>query len=442
MRESTAEDYNVESREVAFKVDIYFNGLSAEPLSVTRANYLMNLDLLDEACADSSTFIGSPSSNEVSFDLYSQDGLFNPANTTGAYHGKIKVGVPIRVYCKPVTDEEIEWDMLGEFFVTDWSSDITGITASVTAEDILYTLFNNAEVHLPIKRDYNTARFITDFFSVLHREVTIKGTFTQNLKYAFIDKENKKFIAEWAQGSLAFIYNNHQGHTVIQALDNVSSLDWTLTDDNQIISMKITQSVLVSHDGVSVTAKIPQLSVEKEVLQNKDQPIGVNELLHISNQVLTKAPLYALSHLECRSEADLQVTDVIATTHDITYTIRNNSAFETTLLIKFFGYVIEQIENVLSDDTDNMIKISNDYIQDIAYAQRIKDILTSYIRQNIPTLELEIRGNPKYQPGDKVRVFSENYGIDFTGFIIRQQFKYDGGLHSTLKLLNAAIFGG
>ena len=445
MRVPTEQDYNAESREIEFCVDIYFNGLNSDPLRVTRDNYLMDLDLLDEACADGDTFVGVPSANEVSFNLYSEDGIFNPNNTHGTYYGKIGLNVCLKVYIRPVatdTDEPFEWEPLGVFYVTDWVTDLTGINVSVTGTDLLVNLFTSEKVRLPILTEYPMEDLITDFFTANGQSVTIVGDFTRNLPFAYIDKDNNKFLQEFANGALAFIYSNHSGSFVVQSIDTILPVAHTLTDHDQIISINAKQSIVNSYDGITVVCEKPQLSKEISLLQNRAQAIEEEETLIISNQGFSSTPLYALSHVEVQSDADCEVTDINSSVFDISYKLVNNTALATNVNINFFGYIVEKLPITYSDETSNMLKIDNDYVQSEDYALHIKNLLTAYIRLPIPVLEVTTRGNPKYQPGDKVRIYSEKYGVDFTGWLIRQHFTYDGGLKCTITVLNSGIIGG
>ena len=442
MRVPTEQDYNAESREIEFCVDIYFNGLNSDPLRVTRDNYLMDLDLLDEACADGDTFVGVPSANEVSFNLYSEDGIFNPNNIHGAYYRKIGLGICLKVYIRPVADEPFEWEPLGVFYVTDWVTDLTGINVSVTGTDLLVNLFTSEKVRLPILTEYPMEDLITDFFTANGQSVTIVGDFTRNLPFAYINKDNNKFLQEFANGALAFIYSNHSGSFVVQSIDTILPVSHTLTDHDQIISINAKQSIVNSYDGITVVCEKPQLSKEISLLQNRAQAIEEEETLIISNQGFSSTPLYALSHVEVQSDADCEVTDISSSVFDISYKLVNNTSLATNVNINFFGYIVEKLPITYSDETSNMLKIDNDYVQSEDYALHIKDLLTAYIRLPIPVLEVTTRGNPKYQPGDKVRIYSEKYGVDFTGWLIRQHFTYDGGLKCTITVLNSGIIGG
>lgn len=445
MRESTAQDYNAETREIEFRVDIYFDGLSQEPLSTTRDDFLIDLDLLDEACSDGDLFIGTPSANELSFTLYSERGTFNPTNTTGTYYGKIKVGVPLRVFCRlvvPEGEEPFEWDKLGIFYVADWSTDITGITADITAEDNMYNILNGRQTRLDIQPNCAMLTFIQDFFRQNGLNIIVKGVFSQTLPFAYLNEANDLFIRDISTGALAFIYIDHNENIVVQAIDNVQEVDHELTDNDQIISISAKQSVVSSYRGVSVTAQKPQISEEVEVLSNRTQEIDSYGTVKMTNQGLAKTPLFALSHSEIKSDADCRLVNIDASVFDANYEVHNNTDLATTFAMSLFGYILEFTPVTFADDTDDLLKIDNIYIQTEEYAKHIQDLLRKYVSLSVPVLELEIRGNPKYQVGDKVHIHSENYNVDFTGWLIRQQYKYDGGLHSTIKVLNSAIIGG
>ena len=59
----------------------------------------------------------------------------------------------------------------------------------------------------------------------------------------------------------------------------------------------------------------------------------------------------------------------------------------------------------------------------------------------VPILELDVRCNPLIPIGAKLHVISQMYNVDFTGILIRQTFKYDGGLSGTMTILSSEIVG-
>ena len=110
-RVATAADINNDSRYLDVRLDIYF---TSTPLSVSKSDYLIDADWLEEGSAESSNPFGAISSNELSFRLFNDNGMFSPTNVSSPYFGKIKAGVPVELFIKPIyDDEEVEWVQLG-----------------------------------------------------------------------------------------------------------------------------------------------------------------------------------------------------------------------------------------------------------------------------------------------------------------------------------------
>ena len=137
MRPLIDADFNAASREIFMRLDIYLDEI---PLEVTKENYLIDASWLEEGSADSSNPFGAVSSNEFSFRLYNENGLFSPTNTSSIYFGKIRNGLKIVPFIRTI---DTDWQQLGEYFATDWSAAITGTYADVTANDKWYQIFNS-----------------------------------------------------------------------------------------------------------------------------------------------------------------------------------------------------------------------------------------------------------------------------------------------------------
>lgn len=474
MRQSTIADYNSKDRAIEWCIDIYFDGPGAPPLRCTRDNYLIDCSLLDEACADSESFIGTPSSNEVSFQLFGNRGMFSPTDTTGPYYGKIKAGVMVKVNCRPVlistqatvhndlviyahdtlaedthteitelmgASEEYAWDALGTFYVTEWLSDLTGVTAAVTACDALYKLFNSAQSIINVIPNYSYEELITDFFGLNGYTPIITGDLSEQLSFAYINGDNSTFIKSFSIGALAYIYCNHNGSIVVFDIDTHDGSTYTITDSDQVISVTSKQSAMLEHSGISLEYSKMQVSDEQLVLSNKAQEITRNGILTLSAQRLQNPPVYAISHVVLDSDANCFVDNLEANPYYISYDVLNASELDTSVNVNIYGFTIESVLTTISDDTSNDLKLSSIYIQNEEYAVHISDLLHKYITLPVPILELEVRGNPLFAIGDTIHVISDMYNIDFTGILIRQNFTYNGGMSASMSLLSTEIVG-
>lgn len=441
---TTAEDYNSIDRAIELAIDIYFDGPNGVPVRCTKDNYIMDCSLLDEACADGSTFVGNPSSNELSFTLLGENGRFNPTNTSGPYYGKIKTGVLVVAYIRPIDlaeEVEYEWDQLGVFYITDWQTDVTGITASVTANDEMYYLLNSGMTKLRVLDDVSYEELLEAFLDYNGYAASVIGDLSAHIPFGYITLTNSKFLSEFAAGALVYIFCNHYGNIEVQCIDRDAAVDYELTDADQIVSIKADQSILLEYDGVSLTYNSLYLSDEKNLLTVKDATIGAGVITRYQMQQFSSTPVYAINRAQVISDHVLTLRDVEANAIDVGYTVHNGTSAPSTFAISFDGFTIESLKIAKEDDGISLLKLENAYIQTDEYADYVKQLLSKYISLSVPKLELEVRGNPKYAIGSKLRIVSEAYGVDFTGILVRQKYSYDGGLSATLTVMNSEIVG-
>jgi len=442
--QTTVNDYNSTDRALEMAIDIYFDGLGNAPFRCKRNDHLISCTVLDEACSNGDTFIGTPSSNECSFTLLGENGLFNPTNTDSPLYGKIKTGLIVKAFIRPIDiNEEVtyDWDPLGVFYITDWTTDITGVSASVVANDLLYTLFNSNKTKLEVISNCTYNDLFNLFCSYNRVQYSVKGSLANQLLYGYIVDNNSEFIKAFSIGSLSYIYCEHDGSLCVNNIDRQRSVDYTLTDSDQVISISTKQSATLNYDGVSLTYVVPYISDIVEVITNKEQSIGTNGINVYTNQEFSKKPLLALTYTDIEGNVECDMTIEASNALDISYSVKNNSAFDGTFKLSIFGNILEDTKFTIDDEGTSLLKLENKYIQDATYAERFSALLRKYIRLRVPKLELEVRGNPKYSLGDKLRVLSDMYSIDFTGILIKQQFKYDGGLKASMTLLNSEVLG-
>lgn len=438
-RDATEADYNAQSRSIQLKLDVYFNGLSAAPLEITRDNYLIDSDILEEACADDSNPFGKVSANELSFSLYNESGIFNPTNAASPYYGRIRVGVPIKAYIRPsVADAELNWDELGTFYVSDWSAAITGTSAYVTASDKMYDVFSLPQPKMPVMANVCMHDVFKSFFEHIGVGANIDERLTEMLVYAYNISKNADFLNEMSVGSQSFVFCDRQGIPTVKYARAKQDTAYTLTDADQIISVSSKQSALLEYDGAEVVMNEPQQTKETVVLSMKDFVVKPgttkNELVSF-----TTTPVVKLLKTSLIGTGKVKVNKLVASSVDLSFSVANESGVEVTCDFDVYGSCIESVSSTFAGVGNNLLKVDNRYVQKKEYAETFYRFLRAYVTSHVPVLELTIRGNPKYQPGDKLRIVSEKYNIDYTGILIRQQFSYNGALSSTIKVFNSQI---
>lgn len=441
VRETTDADYNAHSRQLEQKIEIYFDGMQEEPLTVTINDYLIDVDVLEEASAEDTNPLGAISANELNFTLFNANGIFSPTNASSPYYSKIKTGVVVIPYIRPVLSDgyEAAWDQMGVYYVSDWTAAIVGSTASVTATDKLQKVFNEPTPNIPVRYNVSQKDLFEEVFDTMGYVVTVSPSLSEVLAYSFTEGSQKEFLQEMLQGAISYCTCTKTGNIVVDALDGFRPLRATITDDNQIISVDAKQSILKTYEGVSLTYVKPQLTDEIQLLQVKDAKIPNGYFEH-STMAFTQGPVKSISSAYVLTkEKEVYISDYVCTSWDITLTTKNESSQAISDIV-VNGYAVDFVEAILADTTvSNVLTVSNKYIQSTEYAQRYKELLEAFVGNDVPNLTLSIRGNPRLAVGDKIRVQSTKYHLDFTGVLLRLNYHYIGSLSCEITLLNSEI---
>ena len=438
--QTTDDMYNAPSREIEFKYEIFFTE-GADPLVITKDNYLASSSGLEEAQSSSGDILGKVSSNEISFDLYNEDKLFTPNNTTSPYYKLIKKGVKVVAYGKVnVEGEEVDWDPLGTYYTTSWYTTSSGALATVTANDKLYSIFDSPIPLYKVTKNTSVKDLYDSFFSLLGVSAKIDPSISDTLPFAYINGTNKEFLSELSNGVLTFCFGNREnGVSIISRLKDVP-LRATLTDDDQIYEVKDSQSIEAGYDGISVVTNTKQESISQEVMSIKGHMLSTGKTT-LENIMLSAVPLIRLTYANVTGTNKAHVSHMIATPNSVNIEITNDADEEHLVDIAVGGTVIETVSSTYTEGGSNQITLNNNYIQTPTQLNKAVTYLRRANKSVSPMLEVKIRGNLKLQLGDKIHIQSTRYGVDYTGILIRHSYTYTGALSATITLLDATLLG-
>ena len=432
---TTDTDYNEASREVHVKLSIYFED---KPLDVSIDNYLISATLLEEAQAESQTILGQVSSNELSFDLYNDTGIFTPTNTNSPYYGKIKKDIKVKAYGRAGVDTS--WDELGTFYVKSWSTAASGLVASVTANDKLYDVFDAPVPPYKVTKDVSVQDLLESYFAALGVEATLRGDFGHMLQYAYVGTNNKTFLNDLTNGALAMCYGNRRdGVDIISRLDS-HKLRATITDNDQIIDITTSQTIDAGYDGVSVTCNSKQESTNGVILAIKGQVLEPGDTA-LTNLNIVEGPIVRLGYAETLGVGTTFAKKVTASPYHVNLHMVNEEAVAQVVDINVAGTVLQTISSVEADKGNNLLELDSNYIQTPAQCSEVARYLRKAIKVATPTLNVETRGNFKLLLGDMIHVQSDKFKVDFMGVIIRSRYSYEGGLKCSLTVMDAKLFG-
>lgn len=466
------EAYNAKSRRIEWKLDIFFNGATQDPVSVVRDNFLISAEVLEEAMSSSNTPWGNVSANELTASIRNEGDIFNPTNTSGIYYNKIKSGLKINVYIRPAvsdrddiarqeeleayahsflaehtheeirhmghTDLEYDWDPFGVFYVADWVTKAGGLTAEITAYDRISDVLGAAKAKMKVLRDVTKSDFIQNFFDIVGVPVVIDSAFSDVLPFGYHIETNKDFLNNVSAGMNAFIFCDHYGRVLARYMRHVLPTAHTITDNDQIVSISAQQGIMMDYDGIQLYWKVPQLSSSVEILSVRNLVIPVDKL-EVVSQVFSKQPVADVLYAKLTIANKAQVIWHQATSIDLDYKVTNNDHVKFSSTLSFFGRVVETADTVVSGTGNNLLKLDNIYVQTQEQFNSMKRFLNAWISGIPPLIEITVRGNPQFEIGQKIHVESERFNTVFDGVVVRQKLHYDGGMSGTLTLMNSRI---
>lgn len=433
------EVYNAKSRQIEWKLDIFFNGASQEPISIVRDNFLVSAEILEEAMSSSNTPWGNVSANELTASIRNEEDIFNPGNVDSPYYGKIKVGLMVAAFIRPkINDAIYDWDPCGVFFVADWVTRSGGLTAEITCYDKIADVLSAQKVKLQVYPNIAKRDFIQVFFNSLNVPVVVDPLLSGILPFGYHVKENKDFLNNISGGLQTFIFCDHNGVIQVQYMRASKEVSHNITDNDQIIDISAQRGVLLDYDGIQLLLKAPQLSDSTEIYSSKETEIPASGLL-LESQLFTKKPVAMLELSKISNTGLGKVLFQEATSLDCTLQVSNLLGSSFVDSISLYGRIIETSDTEYSSMGRNLLKYDNIYCQTVEQFENVKRFLSAFVSSDLPQIELTVRGNPQFALGQKIQVNSLRFNLSFTGLLIRQKLHYDGGLSSTLTLLNSTI---
>lgn len=440
-RAATDADFNNQSRYLELKLEIYFDGIGSTPLTITKSDYLIDANWLEEISADSGNPFGVVSSNELTFRLLNLNGMFSPTNTASVYYGKIKSGVPVKLFIRPIYPaDDVEWTQLGLYYVTGWDAQLTGTYADVTANDIWYYILNGPMINYPVTNDVSYRNLLLQVFTLLGYTVNVDVALSTILPYAYVNESTKEFIKSIVAAAIAYATCDKTGQPIIEALTKERITRAILTDSNQIKTVSAKQSINKAYDGVAISYVIPTMSGIENLVSVTDLtvPVGTTTIEGIK---YTSSPVWDIvSVLLEDTNSTVKLVSYESTQDSLTVVVDNQGTAEANINVYAYGKYIKFTSIALADAGSSLLKFDNNFIQTVEYATAVKGVLQKYASQDAPSLTVSIRGNPLLSLGDKIVISSVKYNINFTGLIQRLDYTYDGGLSCTLTVVNAAIF--
>jgi hypothetical protein len=413
---------------------------------------LLNLNLLEEREFSTGTLpVGNISANEITVRISNVDRRFDAGNTASQLYNLVKANRKIKAWLGVELPEgSIEFAPLGTFYSNEWSVPEQDIYAEVTGRDrldllTLDTFYTNVlqnvslyDLALAVLNDADIINYFTD--DELKNFIIPYAYFNQDMTH----RECLRIIAE---ASLSQVYMDRNSQLRIEGpsyLQNNSLIPVGLISRDEYFSKDnpANYSGLANYIEVKTQPLVPVDTAEEVYSTDDDQlesiTIGATKTITV---FYNKKPVIgAMASLQ-NAPTGLGISAIIYYAWGADITV-SGATVNGTFKIVVTGKPLEVngSQTIIAKD-DASIKEhgkliytmeDNPLIQTVDMANRIAQKCLALSKDSRRDLELEWRGNPAHELGDRITVpDSKTTTADF--YIISQELDFDGGLSCKVK---------
>jgi len=383
--------------------------------------------------------VGNISANEISIRLANEGGKFDVTNDQSPLWRLLKPNRRIRVWL----GSEDEWVPLGTFWSLDWDSPDDALEAIVTARDRLELL-----------------RKITYQSSAIQQNVSLYTLAEQVLvdaglksgEYA-IDPALQSIIIPWAwlsptshrealriiaEAGLAVVYADRDGVIRVESISSVPPTPVAeITADDYFPPLSApSRQDQVANEVVVTTQPLRPADTPQEVYRSME-PIEVpaGQTVTITAQYMQVPVIEATASL-VSPPAGVSIVGATYYAWGAEISVQNtgNTPEDVTLVITGKPLSVQGGEKVIARDQTSIIENgvlryeypANPLVQTLTQAQAIAITLLASAKDSRRDIEVEWRGNPAIELGDRVKVVGQEIHV------IRQEITWAGAMTARL----------
>lgn len=438
--------FNKDSRSVVTKVEIFFDGLNKPPYTmIPEDDELIDWQILEEISQDSVHPVGNVLANVLDLSILNTDDKFNPYNEAGPWYGKIKEFLPIRVW---LSEEDLlpEYVHMGTFYVANWKMQKSTNTVAVTAYNAFQQIIAADAPLIPMRQNVSVGDFLQEFFleldvSINHIDIEAR-LFTVIMNNAYgLDGIVSNTLNEIAKAYLLYIWMDRDDIIHVQSISVLKSdNDFTITDDDQVVSVDMGYSITKQYSKVNVTYSIGRNVEYIELANISDHPVyyGTNMLEKIKP---SKSPVRSIEAVIVRGPKSVSITQYRCTPWQLWAYFISEYQEEFSAEISIQGTAL--LDGTFASYTaanpafnGKTLDVENVFLEGAAQAKELADTLLTYLMNDNAVCDVEVRGNPALQLGNSLTVDDNIDKIFVEGVTTQLKFTYDSGLSGSLKALN------
>lgn len=434
---------NGSTRIITSKLELFFDGLSEAPVTLT-SDDIVSVSLLEEIKMDNELPLGTASANTLSISILNSNGLFTPTNTASIYYGKLVPKVPIKAYCVvDVGGQSVEVP-LGTFYSGDWTSPTDKIVTSVVCYDRLYSL--SKEILPSIKVQSNTTLYdlfelVFTLLGLTQASYVIDQALKIPVPIGWLPKGTVGNALSWlSEAGLCFVFMDRQNVIQVSRLDFTRSSDYSITDDDQVITSDIPTRYESIYSTLILNKHTAFMNQSEKVLELTDITIP-NGTTTYTAAAFSNGPVCLIDYASVIGTTNVSINILSYSAWDIDFEIVNTGLEEKGNIVVYGREVATTILPSTIDSTtiksiigEKVLTVNNELVQDSSYASEYATMMFGYITNPNGVITASIRGNPKISLGDKVTVVdSSNLVSTVDAIVSRINTTIESGLQSTLE---------
>jgi hypothetical protein len=405
---------------------------------------LVSIRLLEEREASQGSLpVGNISSNEITLALNNEDKKFDIDNEQSPLKNLLKPNRRIQAWLGTEIGGDMEWVPLGIFWSLDWDSPDDTLEATVTARDRMELLRKGTYQTSQVQQNKSLYELAEDVLqdAGLNSNEYIIDTDLQNIivPYAWFNPvSHREALRQIAEAGLAAAFQNRDGKIQIESfLITGDEPVLEITEDDYFPPLRApSRQDQVANEIIVDTQPLRPASASEEVYKS-NEPITIPASSTKTVTAFYNSPpvIEATASLDS-PPSGVSITDVTYYGWGASVAIRNTNPTDqqATLVIQGKPLTVQNKERAIARDDVSILENgvltfefpANPLVQTLAQAQAIADALLASVKDPRRDIEVEWRGNPALELGDRVTVKGKDYHV------IRQEISWAGYMQAKL----------
>ena len=405
---------------------------------------LISIKLLEEREASQGSLpVGNISSNEITLALNNEDKKFDIDNDQSPLKNLLKPNRRIQLRLGVEINGEIEWVPLGIFWSLDWDSPDDSLEATVTARDRMELLRKGTYQTSQVQQNKSLkelAEAVLQDAGLTSSEYVIDDALDDTvIPYSWFNPvSHREALRLIAEAGLAAAFQNRDGKIQIESfLISGDEPVLEITEDDYFPPLRApSRQDQVANEIIVDTQPLRPASAAEEVYRsNETITIPGNSTKTVTAFFNQPPVIEAAAYLDS-PPTGVSITEVTYYGWGASVSIRNTNATDKQAMLVVHGkpLTVQNKERAIARDEASILENgvlryefpTNPLVQTLDQAQAIADTLLASVKEPRRDIEVDWRGNPALELGDRVTV----KGGEFV--VIRNQLNWIGAFSAVM----------